>query len=467
MICFGQKIFTMCYFLRIVSSIVLYFLILRVNAQSGGTIAEKLDEYLTVATRYHRFNGTVLVARRGNILLQKGYGWRNETAQALNDSNSIYQLGSITKTFTAAAILQLQEENKLSVKDRLNKYLPDYPNGDQISIEQLFAHTSGIYDYKGVLYSKDSLEFTRPVSKARVLSTFKDKPLLHKPGKEVNYTNSGYFLLGLIIEKVTQQPFETVIRKRFIEPLHLTRTGFDFINLKQPEKTTGYTYWKDSLLVAVRPLDSTAAYSAGGMYSSVGDLYRWAQAVLSGQLLKPASQKLTFTAIKPGNWTYGWGVNPFQKGQKLAFQNGNLPGFATFFVLIPDDDTFLIMLANVDDTSDATTLEPMLKDLLFITYGMPYQLPVSFKTVSVSESILQQYVGNYQLAPNRTLSISLENRKLFLQVTGQQRFEIFPSSETDFFLKAVSAQLTFQKDASGRVTQVVVHQNGDTVAKRL
>ncbi|GAB4030804.1 serine hydrolase [Spirosoma gilvum] len=452
---------------QILSILAFYCLTLPVNAQPGLSTAEKLDEYLTVAARHHRFNGTVLVAKQGSVLLKKGYGWRNASSQIPNDSTSIYQLGSITKTFTAAAILQLQEEKKLSVTDKVSQYLPDYPNGDQITIEQLFAHTSGIYDYKGILYSKDSLEFTRPVTKERVLSTFKDKPLQNKPGKEVNYTNSGYFLLGLIIEKVTQQPFETVIRKRFIEPIHLTRTGFDFINLKRPEKTTGYTYWKDSALVTVRPLDSTAAYSAGGMYSSVDDLYRWGQAMLTNQLLKVNSKRLALTPIKPGNWTYGWGVNQFQKGQQLAFQNGNLPGFATFFVLIPKDETVLIMLANVDNTSDATTLEPLLKDLLYITYGMPYQLPVSFKTISVSESVLKKYVGSYQLVPNRILSITLDNRKLFLQVTGQPRFEIFPSSETDFFLKAVNAQLTFQKDAGGRVTQVIVHQNGDIVAKRL
>ncbi|QDK82996.1 serine hydrolase [Spirosoma sp. KCTC 42546] len=437
------------------------------NAQPVKTTTEKLDEYLTVAANLHRFNGTILVAQKGAVLLQKGYGWRNEGAKIPNDTSSIYQLGSVTKTFTAEAILQLQEEKKLAVKDKLSKYLPDYPNGDQITIEQLFAHTSGIYDYKSVLYGKDSLEFTRPVTKERVLSTFKDKPLKNKPGKQVNYTNSGYFLLGLIIEKVTQKPFETVIREQFINPLQLTRTGFDFINLKRPDKTTGYTYWKDSVLVAVRPLDSTAAYAAGGMYSSVGDLYRWAQAIRASQLLKPVSQALAFTPIKPGNWGQGWGINYFVNRKKLVFQNGNLPGFATFIILIPEDDVTLIMLANVDDTSDMTTLEPMVKDLLFITYGMPYQLPVSFKTVHVSETLLAQYVGKYQLDPKRILAITFEQKRLFLQVTGQERFEIFPSSETDFFLKVVNAQLTFQKDANGRVTQVVVHQNGDLVAKRL
>lgn len=437
------------------------------NAQQAKTTGGKIDEYLTAAADLQRFNGTILIAQKGTVLLQKGYGWRNKSAKIPNDTNSIFQLGSITKTFTGAAIMQLQEEKKLSVKDKLSNYFPDYPNGDQITLENLFLHNSGIYDFKAILYGSDSAKLTQPVTKEWMLAQFRDKPLTTKPGGEVHYTNSGYYLLGLIIEKVTGKPFESVIRDRFITPLHLMQTGFDFRNLKNAGKTTGYTYWKDSVLIATPVIDSTVAYAAGGMYSSVGDLYRWAQAILSRQILKPESWAATFNPPNKGNWGYGWGINYFAKNKKLVFQNGNLPGFATFFVLIPEDDIVMIMLANIDDTSDMTTLEPMLKDLFFITYGMPYQLPISLKTVPVSESVLTQYVGKYQLAPDRILAITLEKGKIFLQVTGQDQFEIFPSSETDFFLKAVNARLTFQKDATGKVSQVVVHQNGDIVAKRL
>lgn len=117
-------------------------------AQPGKTSSEKLDEYLTALNNLHRFNGTVLIAQKGTVLLKKGYGWRNESAKILNDTNSIYQLGSITKTFVGAAVLQLQSEGKLSVSDKLSKYLPDFPNADKITLNDLFAHTSGIYDYK-------------------------------------------------------------------------------------------------------------------------------------------------------------------------------------------------------------------------------------------------------------------------------------------------------------------------------
>ncbi|MGA0555590.1 serine hydrolase [Larkinella sp. VNQ87] len=437
------------------------------QAPGAKTTTEKLEEYLATSARLHRFNGTALVAQNGAVLLQKGYGWRDAVRQIPNDTNSIYQLGSITKTFTGAVILQLQEEKKLSLTDKLSRYFPEYPQGDQITLEQLFRHTSGIYDFKSILYGPDSATVTRPVSKEWVVAQFKDKPLAAKPGTAVHYTNSGYYLLGLIVEKLTGKPFETVVRERFFSPLKLTQSGFDFINTKNRGKTTGYTFRNDSRLVAVPTVDSTVAYAAGGMYSSVGDLYRWSRVVQNRRMLKPETWEAALTPPNRGNWGYGWGVNYFNDTKKLIFQNGNIPGFATFYVQIPDDDVVIILLCNVDDASDLTTLEPIVLDLVKLLYNEPYQLPVNRKAVAVGETVLRQYVGRYQLAPDRTLAITLEAGKLFLQVTGQPKFEVFAENETEFFLKTVQARLTFHKDASGKVSQVVVHQNGDHVAKRL
>lgn len=457
-------------FIRILISWLAFALIIPVNAQqrpNPKTTAEKVEEYLTVSAHLHRFNGTALVARNGTVLLKKGFGWRNVKTKTPNDTTSIYQLGSITKTFTGAVILQLQEEQKLSLTDKLTKYFPDYPQGNQITLEQLFLHTSGIYDFKSILYGPDSSRVTRPVSKEWLVAQFKDKPLTASPGSAVYYTNSGYYLLGLIVEKVTGKPFETVVRERFLKPLGLSRTGFDLINLKNRGKTTGYTFWKDSVLVEVPTVDSTVAYAAGGMYSSVGDLYRWSRVVQNRQMVEPETWEAALTPPNKGSWGYGWGVNYFAEGKKLIFQNGNIPGYATFYAQIPEDDVVIILLCNVDDASDLTTLDPIVLDLLKIVYDEPYKLPVNRKTVAVPETVLRQYVGAYKLDAARTLTITYEAGRLFLQVTGQPKFELFAESATQFFLKTVDAQLTFHKDAAGKVTQVVVHQGGNHVAKRI
>ncbi len=437
------------------------------NAQQPSdpnrSITEKAEEYLGAVARLNRFNGTALLARRGTILLQKGYGWKNVRTQTPNDTNSVYQVGSITKTFTGALILKLQEEKKLSVRDKLSKYLPDYPNGDQITLEHLFLHTSGIYDFKNLLYGPDSAKLTRPVDKAWIVSQFKNKPTTTPPGGDVHYTNSGYFLLGLVAEKVTGQPFETAVRERFLQPLRLTHTGFDFRNLAAPGKTTGYTYRKDSVLVATPLIDSTVGYAAGGMYSTVGDLYRWSRVVQARQVLEPASWEAALNPPGKGAWGYGWGISYFEKDKKplkLVFQNGNLPGFATFFIQAPDEDITLILLCNVDDASDATTLDPVVRDLISILFEQPYQLPRDRKAISVSETVLRRYVGRYQEKSDRILAVTLESGRLFLQITGQPKFEVFPETETDFFLKVVEAQLTFQTDPAGSVTQAVIHQGG-------
>ena len=439
------------------------------HAQPARTIVEKADEYLTASARLHRFNGTVLIAQKGEVLLQKGYGWRNESTKTPNDTSSIYQLGSITKTFTGAAIVQLQAEGKLAMTDKLSKYLPDYPNGNRITLNDLFAHTSGIYDYKNFLYAKDGpdkVDFTRPVSREKIVSMFSSQPTTSKPGGKEHYTNSGYFLLGLVIEKITGKPFETVIRERFINPLRLTQTGFDFVNLHRPGKTTPYTLQGDTARVAVTPIDSTAGYAAGGMFSTVGDLYRWSGALQLHQVLSAENWKQTLTPIGKTKWGYGWGINTFKTANDLVFQNGNLPGFATYLMLLPTSDLVIIALANTDDAADLTSLEPIVRDLVFVTADMPYQIPKNRTVISLNETILRQYVGKYQLDKKRILAITFGNGKLFLQVTGQGKLEIFPETETDFFLSVVDAQLTFHKNEIGQVTQVVIHQNGDTVAKK-
>src|SRR5450432_2236055 len=180
-----------------------------INFTFAQNTSGKLDTLINAYAKLYRFNGSALVAKNGTILLNKGYGYRNAADKVLNSEQTIFQLGSITKQFTSAVILKLQEEKKLSVSDKVSKYFPQYPKGDSITIEQLLTHTSGVYNYTNDQNFMAN-EMTKPASREKIMALFKDKPLDFPPGTGWNYSNSGYSLLGYIIEIATGKPYEQV-----------------------------------------------------------------------------------------------------------------------------------------------------------------------------------------------------------------------------------------------------------------
>src|SRR6187549_1291973 len=241
--------------------IFLFLSLLWIGYFSFAQQGDKLDTLISAYAKLHKFNGSVLVAKNGVILLNKGYGYRNAENKVANNEQTIFQLGSVTKQFTSAVILKLQEEKKLSVSDKLSKYFPDFPKGDSITIEHLLTHTSGIYNYtnNGEFMAN---QVTNPTNREKIMALFKDKPLDFSPGTNWSYSNSGYSLLGYIIEIVVKKPYEEVVRNYIFNPLQMTHSGFDFTHLNSPEKAIGY-FKVDSTTAALAPIvDSSVSYSA-------------------------------------------------------------------------------------------------------------------------------------------------------------------------------------------------------------
>ncbi|RZK26147.1 MAG: class A beta-lactamase-related serine hydrolase [Flavobacterium sp.] len=232
------------------------------------SIVGKVNAYLETEAKQFRFNGVVLISKGGKIVLHKGYGWKDHKSNKLNDTSSIFQIGSLTKQFTSAIIFKLQEERKLSISDALTKFLPGFPNGDKITLHQLLTHTSGLYDYTNELTPlKFILNKTR--SKNAILSIFRNRPLEFAPGSKFRYTNSGYFLLGLVIESVTGKNYEQVVRELIFKPTGMVSSGFDLRNLKSPALTTGYgLFFKDFQSVA-SVMDSTVLRATNGIIASI------------------------------------------------------------------------------------------------------------------------------------------------------------------------------------------------------
>jgi len=248
-------------------------LLLVASPLAAQTDSEKLDTLMAAYARQNAFNGSVLVARDGEVLLEKGYGTRDRATGDANDAQTVYQIGSVTKTFTSSLVMALAERGILSIDDCLSKYYSDYPVGDSITIRHLLTHTSGIHNYTE---NHDFMAHSaaHPATEAEMLALFRDVQPDFPVGTGWHYSNSGYSLLGYIIQKATGMPYEKAVRRYFFGPLGMARSGFDFAHLSSGDRAIGYAADSaGSFSVPTAVVDSSVSFAAGSIYSTVGDLY--------------------------------------------------------------------------------------------------------------------------------------------------------------------------------------------------
>jgi len=440
-------------------SFVVFLPFLFFTACATQNLESKVDEYINAHLKLQKFSGSILIAQKGKILLSKGYGMANYELDVPNTPQMKFLLGSITKQFTSMAVMQLQEKGLLSVDDSLKKYIPDYPDGDKITVHHLLTHTSGIPNFTSFPEYTKTMMLASPVEET--VERFKNKELEFTPGEKFSYSNSGYILLGYIIEKVSQKPYEVYLKENILQPLNLEDTGYGHYEPILEKRAAGYSWGKDHLVNASY-LDMSIPHGAGALYSTVEDLYLWDRALYTEKLVSKNSLDKIFTPFKD-NYGYGWGISELF-GHKRISHGGGINGFTTDISRYPDDDVCIIVLSNFDHSSTGKISQ----DLAAIVFGEKYEFPKERKEVKVDPKIYEAYVGQYELKPNFIITITKENDRLFAQATGQPKAEIYPESEIKFFLKAVDAQLTFIKDDKGEVTQLILHQGGkDQPAKKV
>ena len=414
---------------------------------------DKLDALIDAYAKLYKFNGSALVAKNGVILLNKGYGYRNATDKVANNEQTIFQLGSVTKQFTSAVILKLQEEKKLSVSDKLSKYFPGYPKGDSITIEQLLTHTSGIYNYTndGKFMAN---EVTKSANREMMMALFKDKPLDFSPGTNWSYSNSGYSLLGYIIEAVTKKPYEQAVRKYIFTPLKMTHSGFDFTHLKSNEKAIGYFKLNDKEKVEAPIVDSSVSFSAGAIYSTIGDLYLWHKALQKNSILSREQQEKAYIPVK-NRYGYGWSIDSIE-GKRRVSHGGGIHGFITTIARVPEDDICIVLLSNASNT----TVGEISKSIFAILYGKEYELPKERTEIKLPEEKLKEYVGEYELNKDLHVVISLKEGALVAIPTGQKTEILYAEKEDLLFVKSQDIQLEFTRNEKKEIDGFILHQGG-------
>lgn len=387
----------------------------------------------------------VLVAKNGNILYHKGVGMANLELGVPMKADMVFRIGSITKQFTAVAILQLMEQGQLTLDDDITKFLPDYPtHGHRITIHHLLTHTSGIKSYTNMR------DWTPEVMKKdfaplEMIDFFKDQPMDFEPGEEWRYNNSGYFLLGYIIEKLSGQTYEDYVSQHLFEPAGMINSlyGNDKIILKN--RAYGYQQGEHGYENAGF-LSMTQPYAAGSLMSTVEDMFRWNRALISGKVLSLESLELAWTnyTLNNGdhiNYGYGWMPGDVQ-GSAMIAHGGGINGFMTHEAYFPAEDLFVVLFLNCTCIGTEAAHK-----IAALALGKPFD----YKEVVIDVSKLDEYVGVYQNSTGNQRNIYIEDGKLISQRVGGGTFRIIPFESDKFFFENSLTKIEFTRDRSSKV----------------
>jgi CubicO group peptidase (beta-lactamase class C family) len=547
----------------------------------------EIDKLLGKYNEYHKFNGAALVAEGGRVILKKGYGYADMEWKVPNKPDTKFRIGSLTKQFTAVLILQLIDEGKLGLYDKISDHIQEYPpeQGQSINVHQLLTHTSGIPNYttlprfmSGGVRDRQSPE--------ELMAMFADLDLEFEPGTEFRYSNSNYVVLGIIIERITGEPLAEVLKERITDRFDLDDTGYDN-GIDLLDKTASGYEIRVMDYARARYVDMSTPYASGAMYSTVEDLFKWDQVLYGDQLFQqPMYKDLMFTPYNE-NYGYGWSISDHQIGAtgkttKVIQHGGGLFGFSATFWRMVDDKNTIILLDNTATLPQ--TIAGIAEQIFNILYDQPFTTPAEpiglamrklidtrgvdyavrryhklrekspdaydfgerelntlgyhylrggdtetaidiFKLnveaypdafnpydslgegymvagdynlaiqnykrslelnpdndnarrmlsrmgidpsgrneISLSEEVLDRYVGKYELQPGFIIAITRDGDHLIAQATGQPPATLYAESETSFFFRVIDAQISFQIRPDGTAEQLTLHQNGLSIS---
>jgi len=418
-------------------------------ATAPADLAAYADQLLAAAYPADQPGAAAIVVKDGQVVLRKGYGMANLELAVPVSPDMVFEIGSITKQFTAAAILLLQERGKLRLEDPLTKYLPDYPmHGETITLEHLLTHTSGIPSYTGM---PEWLPHVREDMKVEdLIALFKDKPLEFKPGEQWRYDNSGYILLGAVIEKASGKSYEQFVEEEIFQKLGMTHSRYGHAEEVIPLRAAGYGRDAKGFRNA-NYLSMTQPYAAGSLMSTVDDLALWDRALAGETLLEQASLDRMFTPARltSGRSTrYGFGLVVYDfEGRRVIEHGGGIFGFVSFLMRVPEERLFVAILSNNEAAS--TPPESLALRIVAKALGKPLE---ERKGLALDPATLDEYVGVYRFDDGATRTITREGTKLFAQRSGGDRYEILAMVRDAFAYSGGDAQIRFLRDAQGKVT---------------
>lgn len=438
------------------------------SAQAAQSdLVRQMDAALSGIFKADQPGAAVIVVKDGKTLFRKGYGMADVEKKVPVQAGNVFRLGSITKQFTAVGILMLEEEGRLSLQDEITKFLPDYPTrGKKITVEHLLTHTSGIQSYTGMASFRSIAN--KELKPLEVVDFFKNEPMEFDPGERYAYNNSGYFLLGVIIEKVSGMTYADFVAKRIFEPLGMRDTAFEgFERIGGGKRIAGYAFRAPNF-VAAPPLSMTQPYAAGSLVSTVDDLATWQAAIDARKLLKTDTWARVFTPYtlnngKKINYAYGWNIRNF-RGEPAIEHGGAINGFSTQAIHLPTSRVYVAVLANALGRQPGPGY--VAEKLAAMAAGKPFPEPTP---ITLKPEQLDRFEGTYRIDEKQNRVVMRDGANLVVQ-RGGNRSVLTPYRDNEFFLPGLSfTRFRFETGADGKVSRLVLLDGpeGDEISPRI
>ncbi len=435
------------------------FLLFFVFVSTGysQTLESKIDNLLEENYEQDGPGAVALIAKDGNVIYRKAFGNANlELGVSMNPEN-IFEIGSITKQFTSVSILMLLEQGKLELDDEITKFLPDYPTqGKTITVHHLLTHTSGIKSYTSMEGMRDIAR--KELSPTELIDFFKNEDMDFEPGEEYRYNNSGYIILGYIIEKLSDQSYAEYIEKNIFEKIDMSSSFYGSMTKMIKNRASGYQ--ENDGYVNANFLDLSIPYAAGSLMSNVDDMLKWQQAVKKNVFVKQETIDLAFTnyTLNNGeviNYGYGWGINDLN-GVPSIEHGGGIFGFTSQGVYVPSEDLYVIVLTNCSCNSPGTVTTK----IAALAIGKPY--PDMSNTVSLTKQELEKWVGAYEFEAGVVRFIKLDGEQLLSQREGSSVFKIYPLTPNQFYFEGGLIEYSFSENEGKRE---VIFKNRNNISK--
>jgi D-alanyl-D-alanine carboxypeptidase len=440
------------------------FAVLPASPALAGKLSDRIDAIMADSYPGDGPGAAAIAVRDGKVVYRGAHGMADLENGLPLTPESVFRLGSITKQFTGASVMLLVERGELSLSDPLTQFLPDYPvHGHTITIEHLLTHTSGIFNYTNIPgYMQTRIKTDLSIDK--LIDEFKDQTIDFAPGERFNYSNSGYVLLGAIIEKVSGQSYEEFVQENIFDSLEMKHSYYGSHARIIPDRVRGYGggpgNWSNAPYLSM-----TQPHAAGSLLSTVDDMVRWNAALFGGELLRPESVERmiqTFTLSDGAESPYGFGLGiGTLKGRAAISHGGGIHGFSTFATHLPDEKIYVAVLTN----APGLPIRPgsVANRIAAALAGDPFE---EFKRISLSPDVLERYVGVYRIGEDEERVVSVDGGQLFTQRTGSSRLAVQAHSKTGFFYENLLTHFELIQDDSGEVVEMLMYSENSAEPER-